>query len=138
MNSIRVHKTGGPEVLRIEEIPDPAPGPAEAEKVLRDEIARLATQPIPADELAKVKTQLLTRELEQRQTPMGLAFALGQATLTEGDPARVNTDLAALQRVSAEDVQRVLRRYVTGAHSVTIDYLPQAQASAATGQGATK
>jgi zinc protease len=112
--------------------------PAEAEKVLRDEIARLATQPIPADELAKVKTQLLTRELEQRQTPMGLAFALGQATLTEGDPARVNTDLAALQRVSTEDVQRVLRRYVTGAHSVTIDYLPQAQASAATGQGATK
>ncbi|HET8745082.1 MAG TPA: pitrilysin family protein [Ramlibacter sp.] len=112
--------------------------PAEAEKVLRDEIARLATQPIPADELAKVKTQLLTRELEQRQTPMGLAFALGQATLTEGDPARVNTDLAALQRVSAEDVQRVLRRYVTGAHSVTIDYLPQAQAPAATGQGATK
>ena len=29
MNSIRVHKTGGPEVLRIEEVPDPAPGPGE-------------------------------------------------------------------------------------------------------------
>ena len=29
MNSIRVHKTGGPEVLRIEEIPDPAPGAGE-------------------------------------------------------------------------------------------------------------
>ena len=29
MNSIRVHKTGGPEVLRIEEIPDPVPGPGE-------------------------------------------------------------------------------------------------------------
>lgn len=29
MNSIRVHKTGGPEVLRIEEMPDPAPGPGE-------------------------------------------------------------------------------------------------------------
>src|SRR4051794_11802568 len=29
MNSIRVHKTGGPEVLRIEEIPDPTPGPGE-------------------------------------------------------------------------------------------------------------
>ena len=29
MNSIRVHKTGGPEVLRIEELPDPAPGPGE-------------------------------------------------------------------------------------------------------------
>src|SRR5207237_9347544 len=27
VNSIRVHKTGGPEVLRIEEVPDPTPGP---------------------------------------------------------------------------------------------------------------
>jgi len=112
--------------------------PAEAEKVLRGEIARLASQPIPAAELAKVKTQLLTEELERRQTPMGLAFALGQATLTEGDPARVNTDLVALQKVSADDVQRVLRQYVTDAHSVTIDYLPQPKAASATSQGATK
>jgi NADPH:quinone reductase len=29
VNSIRVHKTGGPEVLRIEEVPDPAPGAGE-------------------------------------------------------------------------------------------------------------
>ena len=29
MNSIRVHKTGGPEVLRIEELPDPTPGAGE-------------------------------------------------------------------------------------------------------------
>jgi NADPH2:quinone reductase len=29
VNSIRVHKTGGPDVLRIEEIPDPAPGAGE-------------------------------------------------------------------------------------------------------------
>ena len=29
MNSIRVHKTGGPEVLRIEELPDPAAGAGE-------------------------------------------------------------------------------------------------------------
>lgn len=112
--------------------------PAEAEKVLRGEIARLTGQPIPPAELAKVKTQLLTEALEQRQTPMGLAFALGQAALTEGDPARVNTDLAVLQKVTAADVQRVLRQYVAGAHSVTIDYLPQPKAASATRQGATK
>jgi NADPH2:quinone reductase len=29
VNSISVHKTGGPEVLRIEELPDPLPGPGE-------------------------------------------------------------------------------------------------------------
>ena len=110
--------------------------PAEAEKLIRAELDKLATQPIPADELDKVKTQLLTGELKQRQTAHGKAFALGQATLTEGDPARVNSDLVALQAVTDADVQRVLRSYVTGAHSVTIDYLPQAKADAKAGVNA--
>ena len=29
MKAIRVHATGGPEVLTLEELPDPVPGPAE-------------------------------------------------------------------------------------------------------------
>ena len=29
MIAIRVHKTGGPEVLRLENVPDPEPGPGE-------------------------------------------------------------------------------------------------------------
>jgi zinc protease len=106
--------------------------PAEAEKLLHEEIIWLATQPISAAELDKVKTQLLTSELKQRQTAQGLAFALGQAALIDGNPEHVNTDLAALQNVSEQDVHRVLQKYVTGAHSVTIDYLPQAA------KGATK
>jgi zinc protease len=100
--------------------------PAEAEKLLSEEIIWLATQPIPAAELDKVKTQLLTGELKQRQTAQGLAFALGQAALIDGNPEHVNTDLAALQKVTEQDVHRVLQKYVTGARSVTIDYLPQA------------
>ncbi len=100
--------------------------PAAAEKLLHEEIIWLATQPIPAAELDKVKTQLLTGELKQRQTAQGLAFALGQAALIDGDPEHVNTDLAALQKVTEQDVHRVLQKYVTGAHGVTIDYLPQA------------
>ncbi|MDE2315641.1 MAG: insulinase family protein [Xanthomonadaceae bacterium] len=100
----------------------------EAEKLLHEEIVWLATQPIPAAELDKVKTQLLTDKLKRRQTAQGIAFALGQAALTEGSPARVNSDLDALQQVTAEDVHRVMRNFITGAHSVTIDYQPQAAA----------
>ena len=112
--------------------------PGEAETLLRAEITRLATQPIPADELDKIRTQLLTDQLKQRQTAQGIGFAIGQAVLTEGDPARVNSDLVALQAVTAEDVQRVLRKYVTDAHSVTIDYLPQAKAGESAGKGEAK
>ncbi|WP_350016398.1 pitrilysin family protein [Rhodanobacter sp. IGA1.0] len=113
--------------------------PAEAAKLLHEEIIWLATQPIPDAELDKVKTQLLTSALKQRQTAEGLAFALGQASLIDGNVERVNTDLDALQKVSEKDVHRVLQKYVTGAHSVTIDYLPQAAAAKpAAAQGAVK
>ena len=68
-----------------------------------------------------------------RQTAEGKAFALGSAVLQEGDAARANSDLAALQVVTTDDVQRVLKRYVLDAHRVTIDYQP----AKAAGKGAT-
>lgn len=101
----------------------------QAAKLLRSEIIWLATQPISGTELDKVKTQLLTAALKQRQTAQGTAFALGQAAMIEGNPARANDDLAALQAVTADDVHRVLRTWVTDAHSVTIDYEPQKAAA---------
>ncbi|CAM5424887.1 hypothetical protein RLIN73S_03731 [Rhodanobacter lindaniclasticus] len=109
--------------------------PAEAEKLLNEEIVWLATQPIGDAELDKVKTQLLTSELKQRQTAQGIAFALGQASLIDGNVEHVNDDLVALQKVSADDVHRVLRKHATGAKKVTIDYLPQAKAAPAAAKG---
>ncbi|MBS0225554.1 MAG: insulinase family protein, partial [Proteobacteria bacterium] len=106
---------------------------AEAEKMLLDEVRKLAGEPIPAAELDKVKTQLLTSQLVARQTAEGKAFALGTAVLQEGDAARANSDLAALQAVTTADVQRVLKHYVLDAHRVTIDYQP----AKAAGKGAT-
>jgi zinc protease len=91
-------------------------------KALLAEVVRLATTPPSAAELSKVKTQLITQAFTSRQTPLGLGSAIAEAAVLEGDPARVNTELEDLQRVSAADVQRVLRRYVLGAHKVTIDY----------------
>jgi zinc protease len=95
-------------------------------KALLAEVSRLAASPPSAAELAKVKTQLITQAFMSRQTPLGLASALAEAAVLEGDPARINSELDDLQRVSAGDVQRVLRRYVLGAHKVAIDYRQEA------------
>jgi zinc protease len=89
------------------------------------EVTRLAASPPTAAELAKVETQIVTSAFVSRQTPLGLASAIGDAAVLEGNAARVNTDLEDLQRVSAADVQRVLRRYVLGARKVTIEYRQQ-------------
>jgi zinc protease len=97
----------------------------QAGKAMLSEIQRLARGPIPPAELAKVKTQVLTGAVLTRQTPDGLAAAIGQAAVLEGDTAKVNTDLADLEAVTAADVQRVLQQYVLGAHKVTLRYVQE-------------
>ena len=89
------------------------------------EVTRLATTPPTPAELAKVKTQIVTDAFISRQTPLGLASALGDAAVLEGNAARINTDLDDLQRVTAADVQRVMRRYILESHKVTIEYRQQ-------------
>jgi zinc protease len=100
-------------------------------KALKAEIDRLARKPIPASELAKIKTQLLTHALDERQTPLGKGEALGEAITYHGDASYVNRELDELMAVTAADVQRVLRKYVLDAKQVTIEYVQDDGAKAA-------
>jgi zinc protease len=86
------------------------------------EVLRMAETPVSAAELAKIKTQLVTHALGERQTPMGLASAFAEAAVLHGQAAKANTLLDELQQVSAADVQRVMKHYIAGAHKVSISY----------------
>jgi zinc protease len=95
---------------------------------LRAEVQALAQRPPGAAELAKVKTQLLTQALVERETPRGLGSALAEAAVLEGGAERVNRKLDALQAVTAADVQRVVRQYLIRAHHVTLEYTQEGAA----------
>jgi zinc protease len=96
--------------------------PDQLTKALLAEVLRLAGKPVPPAELAKVKTQLLTQALVERQTPHGKASALAEAAVLYGSTARANAVLDELQRVTAADVQRVMKSYVAKTHKVTLTY----------------
>jgi zinc protease len=101
---------------------------ADVRSALLAEVQRLADEPPSAAEIDKVKNQLITGAFASRQTPQGLASAIAEVAVLEGGADRINTKLEALQRVSAADVRRVMQRYVTGAHMVTLDYAQEAAA----------
>jgi zinc protease len=108
-------------------------------KALLAEVTALAAKPVPATELAKTKTLLLTQALVERQTPDGTASALAEAAVQRGGAAAANSLLADLQRVSAADVQRVMRTHVAKASKVTISYTQAGDSGgAAAEQGAGK
>jgi zinc protease len=89
---------------------------------LLKEVQSLVQRPPSAAEMARVKTGLLTRALQERQTPLGLGMALAGAAVLEGGPAQADRGLQALQAVTAADVQRVMRKYIAGARHTTIEY----------------
>ena len=92
------------------------------EKALQAELRRLALQPISAQELEKVRTQLLTAMVAGRQTPAGVAEAAGWAIVHHGDPREADAAVARLQAVTAADVQRVMRRHVLDRPVVAVHY----------------
>ncbi|HUP48228.1 MAG TPA: pitrilysin family protein [Thermoanaerobaculia bacterium] len=97
--------------------------PEEGEKALRTEITRLQEKLVPGEELEKAKNLLITDMLRERETGHGKAFALGTAIMLEGDPSKVNRSLAALQAVTAADVQRVARKWLRDAKPVVLSYV---------------
>jgi zinc protease len=101
--------------------------PAEAEKVIRAEIASLAEKPVPAAELEKAKNLFLTGALRERETNNGKAFTLGESLILHHDASVANSGLQKVQAVTPADVQRVVKKYLIEGKAVVIEYLDEEQ-----------
>ena len=107
--------------------------PAAVQAALEAEIARLRDAPPSAEELAEAKTEIVAETLFERETPEGRASELGVSITQANDPRFVDRHLAAVQKVTAADVQRVARQYLRDDRRLTITYLDE---KARTGEAA--
>lgn len=87
------------------------------------EIARFRDIPVTAAELAEARNELVANALRSRETIEDRANVLGFALINTGDAAVADREIAALQAVTAADIQRVANRYLTPQRAVTIRYL---------------
>jgi zinc protease len=104
--------------------------PAEAEKALNEQIDEILRHPVSEPELAKAKNRFITGQLLARETNNGKASDLGEAAVIYGDANRVNTDLAKLQAVTADQIKTALNRYLSGKKKVVLEYLPESMKAA--------
>lgn len=102
----------------------------EGEAALRREVARLRDAPVSEAELAEARNELLTEAIASRQTAVGKAFQLAEAVVVNRDPRAADANIAALAKVTAADVQRVARAYLTDARSSAVRYNPAEAAPA--------
>ena len=90
------------------------------------EIARVATEGVDAATLARVKTQLLAQWYDGLEMFLDRADALAKLQTLWGDAGVVNQIPGWIEKVSAADVQRAARTYLTTANRTVIDRKPAA------------
>jgi len=102
--------------------------PARAEKVLFEELARLSSQPVEDRELRKAKNQLLAAHYRELKTIAGRANLLGEYEVFYGDYRKLYSVEERYEAVTAADIQRVARQYLTEKNRTVATLIPEAHA----------
>ena len=89
------------------------------------QLARLRDAPVTAAELDEARNEIVTATICGRETADGRASELADAVIRYGDAAYADKLLAAVQAVTAADVQRVARTILDDRTRVVIRYRPE-------------
>lgn len=102
-----------PNLMLFYALTAPGHSPNEVGVALRKEIDRLKSEPVSALELERVKTQARAGVLRSLDSNMGMAQLLLEYEVKTGSWQNLFTQLEAIARVSAADVQRVAKEAFT-------------------------
>lgn len=92
---------------------------------LTAEVARMRDTLVSQAELDEAKNEVVTATIQGRETAEGRADELANAVIRYGDAAYADRLLAAIQRTTAADIQRVARSLFNDSRRVAVRYLPE-------------
>jgi predicted Zn-dependent peptidase len=101
------------------------------EKLVYDEIERLANEPVEDWELDKVRMQLRREQAQQLFSTRRRANSLGHYAIYYEDPNLINTIWQKYRNVEKADLQRVAKKYFNAANRTVVITLPKSNAAPA-------
>ena len=114
----------GPSLFRLVGIAAPGADVADLERTIYGEIDRIKTEPIEAWELDKARNGAHRAFVSSLGSSLQRAITLSRYALFYDDPDLINTRAERVAAVSAEDVQRVARQYLTETNRSVVVTLP--------------
>lgn len=119
-------------LLVIEALPRSPHTLEEVESAILAEIEKLKTEPVTERELMRVKNQIDAQLIRQLGSNLGIAFTVALGQITYGDYRAVFRSLERVKQVTAEDVMRVAKEYLTPQNR-TVAYRVQVKDEKGTG-----
>ncbi len=95
-----------------------------AERVMLDEVDRLVREPLPAELVARVRSQLGVDALFGAQPVRARAASLGESVFEDGHLDGARNRAAAYERVTPADIQRVAKRWLVESGRSVAWYVP--------------
>ncbi len=87
--------------------------PQELEKLILGEIERLKEEKLPQEEVEKIKARAKANFINQLNSRQGLAIQLCTYQMIDGDWRDLFRQLDKINAVTADDIQRVAKKYMT-------------------------
>ena len=97
------------------------------EAAILDEIAKFGAKGPGADELRKAKNQVQSGFVFSLENVQGLAEAIGRSWILTGSPTSWLGDVDQIEKVTAADVQRVVKQYMTTDRATVVVIPPKAR-----------
>ncbi len=123
----------GPRLFGIEATPAPGASLEQLEQAIYSEIEGVKAGPIADTEIEKARNTAQRQFIRNIDTSLARARNLAEYALFFGDPGRINTRWDRLAKLSAADVQRVAKQYLTADNRTVVITHPTL--SAARGDG---
>ena len=119
----------GTGLFRVNAIASPGKTVAQLERALLEEIEKVKTGPIAPWEIEKARTTARSSFVSNVQSTLSRAILLSEYALFHDDPNLINTRAEKIAAVTAEDVQRVARTYLTAENRSVVITSPKPAAA---------
>jgi zinc protease len=116
----------GPGLFAVNALVAPGKSAADVEAAIDEQIAALGDRSAADWEMDKARNAERRALAGRVQSSLQRAILLTEYALAHDDPGRINTEAARLAAVSAADVQRVAKKYLTPASRNVIVTSPKA------------
>jgi len=119
----------GPSAGFIFALPKPGTDVAQIRQAIMTEIKRLATEGPSAEEMEKLRNNLLNDSVRSRQSSLFRAQQISEYALYDNDPTLFNTELDHYLNAVAPEIRDAAARYLNTDNRVVLDIVPAHAAS---------